>query len=293
MSDPTVRQRLVARTLRQWRADAGMVLDDVTSRLGWSRSKLSRLERAETIPGPAEVIVLATIYDIPTPERDEYAALASHHRRDDWARAYPEDTITGELQDFIELESEASKLENFEAVLIPGLLQTAEYAAAVAAGWDCGVPDDDIAVAHRTEVRVRRQARLHSDKPLLLHAVVHELALRSVIGGSQVMRRQLHHLAASAERPNITLQVLPASAGAHPSFGSTFAILHHGEHTTPTVFLDTLIRGIFIQEPEDVERCKITFERLRDFALNSTESVRLIRAVAAEITTDEVGGARW
>jgi len=280
MGTPTVRQRKVARALRTWRSRAGMTLDEVSDRLRWSISKLSRLERAETIPGPAEVIVLATIYGIPEAERDAYAELARNGRRESWFRKYPADVVPGELKDFIELEAEAVKLDNFETIFIPGLLQTEDYAKALARGWDLNLTDEVIET--RAAVRMQRQARLHEEPRLELHTVIYEPALRVPVGGRDTMRTQLHHLLDMAQQPNITVQVLREDVGAHPAMGFPFCILHLGNNTTPVVYMDALMRGVFVEEEPDVERCSLAFERLIKLALDPDASADLIQRIAQD-----------
>ncbi|MFB9428648.1 DUF5753 domain-containing protein [Streptoalloteichus tenebrarius] len=139
----------------------------------------------------------------------------------DWLRRFPADVLPGSLKDFIELESEAVKLDDFETTVVPGLLQTEDYAKAIARGWELG-PSDDV-VEDRTAVRVQRQARLHAEPPLHLHAVIYQPALRAPVGGPETIRAQLLHLVEMAELPNITIQVLREQVGAHPAMGVSFS----------------------------------------------------------------------
>ena len=133
---PTVRWRKVARALRRWRSEAGLRLEDICTPLGWATSKLSRMERAEQAIGPAEVIALATIYGIGERERDRYVALALQSRQKGWWTTYNVwDTIPDEFEEFVGLESEASRMRSYEDMVVPGLLQTADYATALAHGW--------------------------------------------------------------------------------------------------------------------------------------------------------------
>ncbi|SHF63984.1 helix-turn-helix domain-containing protein [Streptoalloteichus hindustanus] len=274
---PTIRQRKVARALRAWRNARDLKLKEVSARIGWSDAKISRLENAVTIAGPAEVIVLATIYGISEAERDEYVALAQNGDRVDWLRRFPADLVPGTLKDYIELEAEATQLDNFETTIVPGLLQTERYAKAIARGWELR-PSDDV-VEDRTALRVQRQARLQAERPLRLHAVIYEPGLRAPVGGTETMRAQLLHLVEMAELPNVTIQVLRA-IGAHPAMGVSFCLLHLGEHTAPVAYTDALTRGVFVEEEDDVERCRLTFQRLTELALEPQESVDLIAQIA-------------
>lgn len=276
---PNVRQRRVARRLRQWRKAKDMTLDDLRRQLRWSESKLSRFERAEVNAGPAEIIALATIYGIDESVRDDTVRLAvdALESEDRWGR-YGPDSLRGDFKDFVDDEAEAAEIRSVETVLISGLLQTAAYVEAMLRGW---APDvDDEVIAERRELRLQRQARLDdADEPLHLHAILHEPALHLPIGGSAVMREQLDHLLARAKMPNVTVQVLPSSLGAFPGIGASYRLVSFDRGETGAVYLEGLEDGLYIEEENDIEAYTLNFERLRKTALAPTVSARRITEI--------------
>jgi len=182
---PTVRWRKVARALRRWRNEAGLRLEDICTPLSWATSKLSRMERAEQMIGPAEVIALATIYGIGEQERDRYVALALQSRQKGWWTPFKAgDAIPEEFEEFVGLESEASRVRNYQDMVVTGLLQTEAYATALARAWLPRISDQ--AIEERVRLRMARQARLHDDLPLRLESVVTEAALHQQVGGPEV-----------------------------------------------------------------------------------------------------------
>jgi transcriptional regulator with XRE-family HTH domain len=277
---PTVRWRKVARALRRWRSEAGLRLEDICTPLGWATSKLSRMERAEQAIGPAEVIALATIYGIGERERDRYVALALQSRQKGWWTTYNVwDTIPDEFEEFVGLESEASRMRSYEDMVVPGLLQTADYATALAHGWIPRLSDQ--VISERVRLRMARQAQLHDDPPLQLDSVLTEAALHQQVGGPEVMRQQLRHLLAINERPNVSVQVMPFAAGAYPAQNCPFRLLSFPDPEDPAVVRVEYPGGaVYMEEAQDVEVFILTFEELRQRALGPSESRELIRELA-------------
>lgn len=271
---PSVRQRRVARTLRQWRTDRGLKLDDVVSRFGWSESKLSRFERAEVNAGPSDIIALATILGVDEAIRDKTVRLAVAARGQDQWGPYSADSLRGDFRGFVEDEAEATEVRNVETTLITGLLQTTAYADALLRGWAPDIGED--VIAERRRLRQQRQARLESDEPFHLHTIVHESALRLPVGGDEVMPAQLDHLIASAELSNVTIQVLPAEIGAYPGVGTSYHLVIFEPGAPSAVYLENLKGGLYVEAEDDVEAYTLNFERLRDLALDPASSVRFI-----------------
>src|SRR5215217_2316534 len=125
---PNVRQRRVARTLREWRKATGSTMEEVAQKLRWSQPKLSRFERADVIAGPAEIIALATILEVDDDERDATVALAmSSSENSTWWNSYGPEVVRNDFADYMETEAEASLVYNVETMMVPGLLQTENY----------------------------------------------------------------------------------------------------------------------------------------------------------------------
>lgn len=279
---PTVRLRKVVRRLREWRQRAGMRQDDVIAALQWSKAKLSRFENAEQIPGPAEVLALAAVYGIADAERDEYVALSLQARQKGWWRTYGPSTLAPNFEEYVGLESEANHVREFASGLVPGLLQTEEYATALMQAWLPAVSD---AVAQeRADLRVQRQARLHDAQPLHVSAIIHEASLRQHVGGAEVMREQLRHLVTMAELPQVTVQVLRYTAGAVPALGNPFVILSFPEPEDPDVpYADYLTGCVYVEDPDEVESFNLNFSTLEDKAMEPADSVQFISTMAAEL----------
>lgn len=279
---PTVRLRRLTRGLRRWRAEAGLRQEDVAAALQWSKPKLSRFENAEKPAGPAEVLALAAVYGVPDTERDQYVALALQARQKGWWQRYGQDALASGFEEYIGLESEAAEVREFSGELVPGLLQTERYATELMRAW---IPEADEAVMkERLELRTRRQARLHESDPLTVGAVIHESALRQQIGGPEVMREQLKHLMSSAKLPNVTVQVIPFSAGAIPALGAPFILLSFPDPEDPDVaYADYLTGCLYLEDPAEVETYSLNFSALRAKALGQRESITFLNRLAREL----------
>ncbi|TDQ00637.1 helix-turn-helix domain-containing protein [Labedaea rhizosphaerae] len=276
---PNVRQRRVARALRRWRNNAGQKLDETGKQLGWSDSKLSRLETAAVHAGPAEIIALATVLGVDEAERDRTVRLAvsATQSRDEWG-TYGPGSLRGDLKDFIEDESEAVEVRTVEMVLVTGLLQTDRYSEELLRAWE---PDlDQKVLDERRRLRRQRRARLDDQAdPLRLHAIMLETALTLPIGGPLIMADQLDHLATCSEKANITIQVLPANLGAFPGFGTAYHLVYVEQDVAMAAYVDGLTDGAYIEEEDQVAAYTLNFERLRERALSPDESARRIAEI--------------
>jgi Domain of unknown function (DUF5753)/Helix-turn-helix domain len=277
---PTVRWRKVARALRRWRREAGLRLEDICTPLSWATSKLSRMERAEQMIGPAEVIALATIYGIKEQERDRYVALALQSRQKGWWVAYNVwEAVPEDFEEFVGLESEASRVRSYEDMVVTGLLQTEAYATALIRG---GVPRvDESAVEERVRLRMARQDRLHDGVPLRLDCVLTEAALRQQVGGAEVMREQLRHLLDMGELPHVCIQVVPLAAGAYPAQNCPFQLVSFPDPEDPAVACVEHPGGaLYVEETQEVEAFILNFDGLTQRSLCPAESAELIREIA-------------
>ncbi|MGB6161442.1 MAG: helix-turn-helix transcriptional regulator [Pseudonocardiaceae bacterium] len=277
---PTVRWRKVARALRRWRTETGLRLEDVCVPLGWATSKLSRMERAEQMIGPAEVIALATVYGIGEQSRDRHVALALQSRQKGWwARYKVGDVIPEDFEESVGLESEACRVRSYQDMVVTGLLQTEAYATALSRAW---LPRfSDRAIEEGVRLRIARQDRLHDQAPLRLDCVLTEAALRQQVGGSEVMREQLRHLLDMIELPHVSVQVMPFAAGAYPAQDCPFRLLSFPDPEDPDVAcVDYLGGTVYVEDTEDVEGFILVFDGLKQQTLGSRESAELIREIA-------------
>jgi transcriptional regulator with XRE-family HTH domain len=278
---PTVRRRRLALELRRFREAARMTCEDVAEHLECSTSKISRIETGRVRVSPRDVRDMLDLYRVPELQRDSLVQLARESRQKGWWHAYS-DTIEPRFATYIGLESAASEIRIYEVTLIPGLLQTEDYARAViAAGAVDGSPE---AVERNVAFRMARQPALTSDDPPQLWAVLDEAVLHRQVGGPGLMRLQLDHLLDLGGLPNVAIQVLPFGAGAHPAMGRPFVILAFPERADPdVVYLEDLTSALYVENVDEVDRYNVFFNHLRATALSFEDSAALIMSVRKEL----------
>jgi hypothetical protein len=251
---------------------------DVAHELGWSESKLSRIETAHSGIRLSDLQRLLDLYDTGELDRGRLVALAGQARQRGWWEAYG-DALPSAYETFIGFEAEATAISTYEAQVVPGLLQTAEYASAVTLAD--GVVRDRSVIEQRVAVRMARQAVLTRDTPPTLWAILDEAVLRRPMGGEDVMRRQLHHLADAAEHSTITIQVLPFTAGAHRALSGSFVILEFAEGLEgPLVYNEGMTGGSFRSKLEEIRSYWMSFEALRTAAMDPEMSLGMIKSFA-------------
>lgn len=282
---PNIRQRRVAKKLREWRNRTGRTQEAVATQLHWSQPKLNRFENATTIAGPAEVIALAAVLGVSEEERDVVLTYAQAGQEGlVWWRAYA--NTDGDFADFIETEAEATLVRNVQTLLIPGLLQTDAVAELLARAWQGEAETDEAVIERRRAIRQRRQARLtDQDNPLQLHAIIHEAALQEPLGGVEIKEPQLDHLLDMSKRSNVTIQVIEVDHDVYPGFGASYHLVHFDQGEAAAVYMDNLTSGLYVEAEEDVEAYTLNFERLRKHhALDPETSAQRIAEIRGELT---------
>lgn len=263
---PTVRRRELGALLRALRIEAGMTVEQVADRLLVSSSKISRLETGRRGANARDIRDLCDIYGVTDAARTHLMELAHEGRDQAWWQPYdlPYRTYVG-------LEAAATEISDFEPGVFPGLLQTPEYARAVHEGALPRLSPE--VIEQRIEVRRTRQRVLSRDTPPRLSAIVDEAVLHRVIGGPQVMARQLAHVIEAAQRENVTVQVMPYSIGAHPALDSTFILLEFAPPVPSVVYVEGLVGQIYLERQQDVDRYKQIFSHLAATAMSLQESL--------------------
>jgi transcriptional regulator with XRE-family HTH domain len=286
-----VRRRLVGGALRRYRENMGYALEDAARVLECDRSKISRIETGQRGIRPKELRELLAEYGVPDSEQGALVAIASRGGQRGWWHPYA-DILSEAYMDFVIMESAASEIMTYEAQLVPDLLQTDEYARAIAdaePGYTTAGQRED-AVAAKA---VRRQVVL-GGKPAgsagpagasvpRLRVVLGEGALRQAVGGPGVLAGQLAHLAQLSEDfPDLSIQVLPFTAGAHAAAGSgSLAILRFPDAPSlGVVYLEALSGGVYLESQADVARYVRAFALLRAAALDAADSLRLLRSLS-------------
>ena len=206
-----------------------------------------------------------------------YHGLSGQARQRAWWEAYG-DALPNAYETYIGFEAEASSIYTYEAQVVPGLLQTAEYTSAI---MQAELADDrPEIIGQRVQVRMARQAVLTRNPPPELWAVMDEDVVRRPIGGRDVLRRQLLRLAEVSERPNVTLQILPFGVGAHRGLSGSFIVLEFPDGTDESlVYCEGLTGGVFRSKPAELRTYWMAFEALRTAALSPKDSIALIQSV--------------
>jgi transcriptional regulator with XRE-family HTH domain len=288
---PVVPRRRLGAELRTLREQAGLTIEDVAKELECSVSKVSRLETGQGIPKIRDVRDLLNRYGIADQAyRERLMRWVRDGNRQGWWDDFsdvmdPEDPLLPKDLRYIALEQDASELRCFESTLVPGLLQTEDYAHAIlntlssASRWGGrrNEPTREAADRH-VELRMRRQDRLYAtEDPLTVHMVLDEAVLHRQIGGEQVMRAQLKRLLADTQRPNITVQVLPFRSGAYPSVAGSFTVLAFPDSDdNDLVYIEGHLGDLYLEKEHDVQVYEQMFDVLVDMCMSSEQSARLV-----------------
>jgi transcriptional regulator with XRE-family HTH domain len=272
---PVVLRQEVGRRIRLARQHAGLTVVEAAARLEITRSALSRFENGI---GRVSVHLLKSMMDVYDQRMDDVLEMIRQARAPGWWKQYG---ISD--KDFVALETAARRITNYEVTLVPGLLQTAEYARAVFTSGNRQRAEDWI--ANQLEVRLTRQERLTDEEhPLELEAVVHEFALRNPVSHPAAMRAQLSHLALINELPTVTLRILPVSTFSPEAAYGGFSILDFPQPGHPSMCHAMHALGDERQDKSEyVEPARLRFARLRAMALDPDESVELIERVTDEL----------
>jgi transcriptional regulator with XRE-family HTH domain len=280
--NPTLRGRRLAMELQRRREATGLTREEVARQLEWSPSTLFRIETGRSRPQPGNVRMLLELYGVSGPERDGLIQLTREARQPGWWHSF-RDVLPNPYEVYIGLEAGAASIRNFEPVVVPGLLQTADYAREIFRNGPRELERDE--VERRVEVRLARQQILSRNDRPRLWAVIDEAVIHRVVGGPDVMRGQLRHLVESAKQGKTTIQVVPYRAGAHAGTIGAFVILDFPEPTDPAVvYVETLAGDIYLEQRSDVDRYTLAFDRLRAASLHPDDSVQLIEQVASTLT---------
>jgi transcriptional regulator with XRE-family HTH domain len=280
---PTVRRRRLAAELRGIREGTGQSGDAVAAALNWSPSKISRYERAKTGLPPREVARLLDYYEIEGSRRALLLALAEDAAHKGWWEQFA-DALSPDYQQFIGLEDEASSIAIWHVDVVTGLLQTAAYARHIIASYGSVEPIAPAMIERLVRVRMRRQRVLDRESGLQLTVVLDESVLLRRIGEDAVMRDQLQRLAREAERPNLTLRILPLSAQ-HTVFGESFVIFGFGSDNDAmlhdVVSAEHLRNGFSLEGERETYLHRIAFQLLVEASLDPASSKTLILQTAA------------
>jgi transcriptional regulator with XRE-family HTH domain len=278
---PAVRRRQLMTELKRLREATGLTQEDVAGQLDWHPTKIMRIETGRTAPHPNDVRVMLGLYGVADIGiLASLLKLAKDARQRGWWYSY-KDVLLSRFELFLGLESEADSIRDFELSMIPGLLQTDDYARELIRGL---MAFDVAEIERRVELRMARQQILDREDAPHLWAILDEAAVHRVVGGKAIMKAQLLHLANSAEHGRTTIQVLPFSAGPHPGQAGPFIILGFAEPTEPeVVYMETVGGNLYVDKSEEVRLFTTVFDQLRAVALSPSQSAAMLQALAGEL----------
>ncbi|MFE4977111.1 helix-turn-helix domain-containing protein [Kitasatospora sp. NPDC056651] len=280
-SRPTVRGRRLGSELRRLRESASKTTDDAAGALKCSRAKISRIETAAVGIRRLDLGILLDLYGVTEPrDRDALETLARESKKRGWWHDYG-DTIPPAHADFLGLEGDARYIRTWQPLVVPGLLQTEDYARALLQANPAAVRPER--TDQLVKMRMERKGILTKSDPARFWAIIWEPALRCPVGGVDVRQAQLSYLRDAAQLPNVTLQVVPLELGATAGACGAFVMYGFSDSPAPgAVFVETLTNGYYLEREAELDGYGLTFEYLRSSALNPSESLDMITTISAE-----------
>ena len=281
-SNPTIRQRRLARSLRDLRMAAGLKHSDAAAALDCAESKMTRIENAQSGIRLLDLRALLDLYGITDlAEREQIEELARGASRKGWWTRYS-NVIDSAYAAYVTVEWDASEIYNVETQLIPGLLQTPEYTRALIR---LQVPDaSDEAIQTQVAVRAERRKVLERTTPLQLWVILAESMLCTSVGGPDVMKGQLEFLLQASKESNVELQVLPQGDPMNACLFGPFVVMSFpGQSESDVVYTDSPTSTVYYEESPDVETYTTLFRRLNSAASSVDNSRRLISAALKEM----------
>ncbi|GAA0507090.1 transcriptional regulator [Saccharopolyspora subtropica] len=276
MASPTMWRKMLGAELRKLRNAKGISAYQIAELLGCSEAKVRHMENGRTAPSKAELRLLMDHYGLAEERRVSLEEAREGARKRGWWSRY---RLQSWFQDYVGLETDASRLRTFEMEILPGLLQTEAYARAIhLLGSHVTAPEE---VERQVALRLKRQERLIADPPLEYISVISEAALARCAYQKSLAEEQFAHLVAMSERPNVSIQVLPFDVGLHNSMTGAFVLLDFPSGTwPPAVYQEHAVGGHLGHDRELVSGLSEVFEDLRSRALSESASVTLIKKYA-------------
>ena len=269
---PTGRRRRLGAELRRLREEAGLTIDRVAEALECSPSKVSRIETGQVSATPRDVRDMLELYRVDDARREAMVRIAREARQRGWWQKFVD--VPDGVPAYVGLETAATSIDIYMSLIVPALLQTADYAKAVIGAVRPDLPPAEL--DRRVELRLRRQGLLDQERPPALRVLLDDTVVWRPVGGPEVMATQRRRLLEDAQRPSVTLQILPLEAGAHAGMDGPFTIFGFPAPERDVVALDSAADALYLESPEDLRRYRRVFERLLPAALTPEASVALI-----------------
>lgn len=279
---PTIRKRLIGRQLRRLREDRKLSVEEVADRLGLGPSALRRQESGHTAASVADVMAFLDIYEVEDQElRRRLIELARYSRVRGWWAAYGKN-VGPDVIDLADAEDLATEIRSYQPLVVPGIFQTQAYTEAVVE-LGAGLQGWDWDLGKLVAIRERRKAILDREKPLRVWAVIGEAALRTPVGGPDVMVEQIDHLLELGRRSNISVQLLPFDAGAHHGMTGSFLLLNFADaETTEGSIVYVESSEAFNDDPAHVRVSVSRFSNLQAQSLSVGDTRRYLEQALKE-----------
>jgi transcriptional regulator with XRE-family HTH domain len=269
---PVLQRRRLGSELRRLREAAGVTIDEVAAHLYCSHSKISRIETARVSATVRDVRDMLDLYGVSESQREVLLELAQASRQKAWWHAYSD---LPDVRTYLGLEEAAASIHMYESLLVPGLLQVEEYARTAIATLHPELHSEDI--ERHVRIRMTRQEMFTKDDPRILYVVLDEAVLHRIVGNRGIMRQQLNYLTKTTDLPNVTLQILPFTAGQHAGLSGTFTIFAFPESTDlDVIYIEHSAGALYLDNADQMQRYRGTFDRLRAAALAPNDSNTLI-----------------
>ncbi|WP_405166462.1 helix-turn-helix domain-containing protein [Nocardia sp. NBC_01499] len=288
---PTLARRMLARQLRELREKSGVSAELARQAIDVAKQTLWRMETGQpTRLNPLFIERLCDTYGASKATTSILLELTEEARERGWWQKF-EDVIPEHFKFFVGLEDAAKRIISYQTTLLPGLLHTDEYHRALI--WLRTPTMPTAEVERRIELLNRRKAHLYDPaKPLSLHAVIDEAALRRAVGGRSAMADQLNYLAVAGELPNVSVQIIPLSAEAYGGIDvASFGLLEFPRHSTarltepPVVCLESFTDTLYLDKIDELQRYQEAYAELQRPALDEARSRSLIHKIAKESAT--------
>lgn len=272
---PTWRSRRLGQDLRRLRERAKLGSLEVAEQLGWDRSKVSRIENAKVFVTPTDVEAMLELYGADTPTKTSLIKLATEATKRGWWTAYGD--VFG--SSYVDMEDLAVEIDDWETQVVPGLLQTPEYARQAIRSAFPEASDED--VERRLRARMARKPLLFREKPPTLHAILDEAVFRRMQSNRDVFDGQVKSLLDAP--PHVTVQVLPFSAGWTAGTEGPCVVLKFEKRLSPPkAYVDSAGGDVYIESVEGVQRCTFVFDAVSKAAMSPEETAKWLGALLKE-----------
>ena len=282
--EPTIRSRELGEGLHRAMQQARLDQKGAARLLGWSQSRVSRLLSGKRGGSEVDVSAFLAVCQVTGAERDRLLAICREQNTQGWLQQHGP-RLPKQLLTLIDHENKAVTIDEFEPTLVPGLLQTTDYARALIREMGTYPPDE---IEDRVAARLGRQGVFGRERPARFTFFIHEFVLRLPVGGPAVMFEQLQHLLRKATRSYLALRVVPAARGGHAAVAGSFRLMEFAEFR-PVAYLESETSCLFLEHPAEIAAYHSILDALARTALSEAESDRVIAQLATQLYADREG----